>query len=146
MKALFGGDDITAAGLPVLPGPSARQFYGCFVGLGTAVAKECTVSTGDLHQLLGQTALLRYVVQVGCVHKCLSLLTYGGGDTRVTVAGAQNRYACDEIQILLAICIPQETATAPYEGYGQLRVGMHQELVGQFGSFLVTHQRNLLRR
>ena len=92
---------------------ASGQLHGALDSLGAAVAEEHQVEAAVLDESLGQLQLGNGVELVGGLDQGASLLGDGLGDGRMAVAQLIHRPAGDEVQVLLAVGVPDLGAVAP---------------------------------
>ncbi len=125
MEAVIHGDDLEGAG--ALPGaPLARQLDRTLVGLGAAVAEEDLVEARVLDEAAGQAGHLRVVVGGAAVDQPPGLERHRLRDDRGGVAEAVDGPALHEVEIGLAVLVPQPGAV-PLDHHHRRPVGdLHQ--------------------
>ena len=112
MEGVEGGDDfIGAVALRLAVAP--RQLHGALNGLGAAIAEEHQVEAAILDKRLGKLQLRHGVELVGGLDEGAGLLGDGLGDGRVAVAQLVHRPAGHEVQVLLAVGVPDLGSLAP---------------------------------
>ena len=111
--------------VPKLPG----QLVEAFVGFGAAVGKEDLAGGQMAHDLCGQASLRLVVIKVRNVDQALRLLHQRLGDLRVRVAQGADRDAAAQVQVTLAINIPQLAPAAAHKGQVEAPVARDDVLV-----------------
>ena len=106
----------------------AHELDRRLVGLGAGVAEEHAPPEARLRQPLREAHRGLGVVEVADVHQPPGLLAHGRHDARVAVADTGHRDPAEEVQVLVALGIPQARADTAHELDGQARVGVHQAL------------------
>ena len=105
VEGVEGGDYLEGA--VAVPGAvAAGELHRAFVGLGAAVAEEHFVEGGVLHQYLGQLKLGYGVELVGGLEQGAGLFGDGVGYGFVGVAGVVDGPAGGEVEVFLAVDVP----------------------------------------
>ena len=99
------GDDLVGP-VPVQLAVAPRQLHCPLDRLGAAVPEEHEVQAAVFDQRLGQLQLRYGVELVRGLDQRAGLLGYGLGQHRVAVPQLVYRPARDEVQVLLAVCVP----------------------------------------
>src|ERR1039458_86648 len=92
------------------------------VRLGAGVAEEHLAVQARPRQALGQAHRGLGVEQVADVHQPLGLLAHRRHHARVTVTDVRDRDAAEEIEVLVAVLVPQMWALPANELHGEARV------------------------
>ena len=130
----------------------ARQLDGTFVGFGTRIRKErlpvFRVSAGQVHlqqvvNLLGQLTPALDVVVIAHVHELGSLILQRLHECRMTMPEADNADAAEEVEVFLALIVPQTHALAPHELDRLAAERVHD--IGFFKFLLLFKSHRLLR-
>ena len=114
VEAAVEADDLrvdVVAGAGVL----ARELDRALRRLRARVAEEDLAAEARLAQALGQAQRGLGEEQVGRAGERTGLLLDRGDDPRVTVAGVVDREPGEEVQVLLAVRVPQPRALAAHE-------------------------------
>ena len=111
VERVEGGDNLVGA-IAVQLAVAPRQLHRPLDGLGAAVAKEHQVEAAVLDQRFGELQLRYSVELVGGLDQRARLLGNGLGDDRVAVAQLVYGPPGNEVQILLAVGVPDLCAVA----------------------------------
>ena len=107
--------------------------------MSPGVGKKDAVRKAVPHQQLGQFYLRPGVEEIAHVHQLAGLIADGPGHLRLAVAQDANRDPGQEIQIFLAVFIPEAAAFAPHHGGRKTSVGVNEHLLAPFYPFAVVH-------
>ena len=114
MERVFGDDDLVGT-VALHLAPLAGELDQPLDGLGAAVAEERLVHTAALAEQFRQLELRHGVVQVGDRDELLRLPRQRLNDDGVSVAEAGDGDAADEVEVLLAVAVPDDGAFAAFE-------------------------------
>src|SRR3972149_3328978 len=104
----------------VLLGPFPGELDGRLVRLGARVREEDAIGEGVLAEELRQLRLLGDVEVVGDVDEGRRLLAQRPHDLRGAVAERRHRGAAGEVQVLLAVRVPDSRSLASHQGYREI--------------------------
>jgi len=107
----------------------ACELDGRLVRLGARVAEEGAVRARSLHQPRRELPLLRDVVEVAHVVHRLHLVVDGVSERHVRVAEAAGGDARREVEVLVAVRVPEVAALSASDGKLEAAVGAHHDLV-----------------
>ena len=108
----------------------ARELDRRLVGLGAGVGEEDAIGEGVLAEQLGEVDLLRDVEVVGDVQQRGGLLAHGPDHLGMAVAERRHRDAAGEVEVLLAIRVPDARRRRPRTSATGIALGEgHQVLV-----------------
>ena len=79
------------------------------------------------------------MVEIGDVDEFAGLPLDGSNYRRVTVSQTNDRYACDQIEVFLAVGIPHPRPFSTYQGDRKTRIGTGYILFGELENSLVVH-------
>jgi hypothetical protein len=108
----------------------AGQLERGLVGLRTGVGEEHRPAQRAGRQALGEPAHRLGVEEVADVQQPLGLIADRFDDRRVAVADARHADAGQEVEVLVAVVVPQARAGAADETHGVARVRRHQVVAG----------------
>src|SRR5438045_2283737 len=120
MESVLEHDDVAAPAMP------ARELDRALVGLGAGVADEDLAAEGDLREALRQAQLRRRVEQIADMDQRLRLACDGVDDTRMAMAELRDRDAGEEVEVLVAVRVPEARCLAADELDRIAAVGRHQ--------------------
>src|SRR5688572_27327734 len=100
------------------------EFDGGFVRLRPAVAEEDALRKRITAQCRRQLRLGLGVIEVRSVDELLRLALDRTEHARMGMPQIVYRYACDEVEIPLAVGVPDMASFAANQGYGKTRVGI----------------------
>ena len=98
--------------------PLAGVLDGALVGLRAAVGEEDLVEAAVLDEKLGELELRDGVELVGGLDECPRLLRYGLGQDGVGVADVRDGPAGREVEVFVALVVPNPRALSPHEDDG----------------------------
>ena len=115
-------------------GPRSRAAWACFraslIAHSFASAPELQRKTLpprlDSDEPLAEPHRRLRVVEVGDARQPLRLVADRGHDPRVAVAGVVDREPGEEVQVLLAVGVPQPRSLAAHELHRRPRIGRHR--------------------
>jgi hypothetical protein len=110
---------------PAAPVVLAGQLDRALVGLRARVAEEHAAAERPLREPLGEPYPGLGVVEVRRVDQAAGLLAQRGHESGVAVADLVHGYAGHEVEVLVALVVPQPRALAAHELHRQAGVGLH---------------------
>ena len=129
MKGGQRGDDLVAVGAVLIPAVLAGQLDRRLVGLGAAVAEKGPVGKGVAAEQFSQFNLLGYMIVVGAVDEFAGLFLQGSHHPWMTVPKVVDRNTGKEVEIALAVGVPQVTPFPPDRHQRITAVGFHDVFI-----------------
>ena len=106
----------------------ARELERALDRLGAGVAQEHPAAEREVGQPLRQPHARLRVEEIPHVHQPAGLLAHRVDHRRVAVAELRDRDAREEVEVLVALVVPQARALAPHELDGIPGVGGHERV------------------
>ena len=132
-------DDLRSALAVLVIRILARELNHALVGLRAGVGKEHLAHAGLGAQLLCDLDHRRGGIQVGYVQQLACLLGQGCGDFRVGIAEAVDADSGGQVDILLALHVPERRALAVIQSNRKPTIGIHDVLILVRLEFLISH-------
>ena len=125
MEVALEADDLRRLD-PAPVGVLAGDLDRALVGLGAGVGEEDPAAEARLGEALGEAHHRLGVEEVGDVHQAAGLLAHGLDHGGVAVADRADRDPGEEVEVLLALGVPEQGALAADELDRRAPVGPHQ--------------------
>jgi hypothetical protein len=106
-------DDVAAVAGPVLLGPLTGELDRGLVGLGARVGEEHAIGERVVAEQLGELRLLRDIEEVRHVEQRRRLLAHRPHHPRMGVPERGDRDAPGEVEVLLAVAVPDPHPVSP---------------------------------
>ena len=123
MEGVEGGDNLVSA-VAVLLAVLASKLEGALDGLCAAVAKEDSIQTAVVDEGLGQLELGDGEELVGGLDEGCGLFLYGLDHDGVAMTEVIDGPTGGEVQVFLAVGVPDAGTLASYEDYGLASDGL----------------------
>ena len=126
MERAVRADHVEAIGTAVLLAVAARELDRALVGLGAGVGEEhATAAAEQRVEPLGDPGLHVVVIEVRHVQQRARLIGDRVGDLGMRVTERRDREAREEVEVALALAVPEHRALTAHERDRQPAVGLH---------------------